>query len=161
MVFLLAVASAKRISELQAFSAIHPYIIFLQDRVLLKFSPYFRPKVPTFQNINQVISLQVLFSASSSDTPARHPLDILRCLQVYVDRSREFRIDENLLILFAGKSKGRKASKATISRWIKEAIREAFVSQSLDPPEFVKAHSTRAVSTSVCGEKTSPLRVDL
>ncbi|CAN2388502.1 hypothetical protein PRIEUP_LOCUS16448 [Pristimantis euphronides] len=40
------------------------------------------------------------------------------------------------------------ASKATIARWMKSAIQRTYQSQNLVPPSGIKAHSTRAVSTS-------------
>ncbi|CAN2390590.1 hypothetical protein PRIEUP_LOCUS627, partial [Pristimantis euphronides] len=49
---------------------------------------------------------------------------------------------------FGNQNKGKKASKATIARWMKSAIQRTYESQSLDPPSGIKAHSTRAVSTS-------------
>ncbi|XP_044124623.1 uncharacterized protein LOC122946099 [Bufo gargarizans] len=156
--FLLAVTSAKRISELQAFSAYEPYTLFLPDRVLLRFLPTFLPKVPSVHNINQVVSLPVLCSSSSSaEETSLHTLDVARCLRIYIERSREFRRSENLLILFFGRNKGKKASKPTLSRWIREAIRESFASQNRPPPAFVTAHSTRAVSTSWAERSLIPL----
>lgn len=60
-----------------------------------------------------------------------------------LDRSREFRKYENLLILFTRRNKGLKASRPTVSRWIREAVRLAFTSQNREPPTFVTAHIHR------------------
>ncbi|KAM3936283.1 LOW QUALITY PROTEIN: uncharacterized protein RB166_003414 [Leptodactylus fuscus] len=44
--------------------------------------------------------------------------------------------------------RGVKASKVTLSKWIKEAITCSLRAQDLPVPEFVRAHATRAVATS-------------
>ncbi|CAJ0949322.1 unnamed protein product [Ranitomeya imitator] len=48
----------------------------------------------------------------------------------------------------AGKKKGKKASKATLARWIKSTITAAYFSAGRTPPESLKAHSLRAISAS-------------
>lgn len=63
--FLLAVTSAKRAGELQAFGSSDPYIVLLWDKALLRFLPTFRPKILSLANINQ-ITLPVLSSDRSS-----------------------------------------------------------------------------------------------
>ncbi|CAJ0929554.1 unnamed protein product [Ranitomeya imitator] len=47
-----------------------------------------------------------------------------------------------------GHGKGHGVTKATLSRWIREAIHLAYSSKVKDPPEGLKAHSARAVSSS-------------
>ncbi|XP_040298083.1 uncharacterized protein LOC121009202 [Bufo bufo] len=156
--FLLAITSAKRVGELQALGASEPYLKILQDKVLLRFLPTFLPKVPTFSNINQTICLPTFSPAATSPEEERlRTLDISRGLRIYLDRTSDFRRSENLLLTYTGKNRGLKASKPTLSRWIKEAIRLAFLSQDLTPPSFVSAHSTRAVSTSYAEKKLIPL----
>jgi hypothetical protein len=59
-----------------------------------------------------------------------------------------FRIDEQLLVCFGGPNKGRKALKATISRWVCTAIELAYQSLGKALPEGIKAHQTCAVSAS-------------
>lgn len=135
LVFLLAITSAKRVGELQAFSSEDPYITFLPDRVLLRFLPTFLPKVPTLKNINQVISLPAFYPNPASEEEERlHTLDVLRCLRIYLERTRSFRKSENLFLQYSGRNKGCEASKATLSRWIKEAISLSFVAQGRDLP---------------------------
>lgn len=74
-------------------------------------------KVPTFNNINQVIALPVFYPEPSSDEELRlHSMDVPRSLKMYLDRTMEFRKDENLLILFSGKNRGLKALIPTLSR---------------------------------------------
>lgn len=156
--FLLAITSAKRVGELQALGAAEPYLRFLQDKVLLRFLPTFLPKVPSFANTNQTITLPVLSPTSNSPEEERLlSLDIPRVLRIYLNRTEEFRRSENLLISYSGNNKGLKVSKPTLSRWIKDAIKLAFTSQDLPPPSFLSAHSTRAVSTSYAERKLIPL----
>ncbi|XP_040294182.1 uncharacterized protein LOC121005476 [Bufo bufo] len=47
-----------------------------------------------------------------------------------------------------GRRKGHAASKNTLARWITSAISLAYSSSGKSPPECLRAHSTRAMSTS-------------
>lgn len=158
VVFLLAITSAKRVSELQAFSSEEPYTTFLPDKVLLRFLPTFLPKVPTRTNINQVVALPSFYPEPSSEEERRlHTLDVPRCLRLYLERTSEFRRSEILFLQYSGKNRGCGASKATLSRWIKEAIRSSLVAQDREIPPSLRAHSTRAVATSWAERSLIPL----
>ncbi|CAJ0949011.1 unnamed protein product, partial [Ranitomeya imitator] len=101
-VLLLALTSAKRVSELQAMSAREPYTVFTQDRVNSTSS--FRPKFTSSENLNQMMYLPAYVpEATSSQGEDLSTLDIVRCLEVYLERSRAFRKDENLLVLHSYK----------------------------------------------------------
>ncbi|CAJ0936989.1 unnamed protein product [Ranitomeya imitator] len=118
-VFLLAVTSAKTLSELQVMASREPYTVFTQANVNLRLLPSFRPKIPSSENVNQVISLPAYVpEATSSWEEDLSTLDIIRCLKVYLKRSLTFRKDENFLVLHSEKFKGKKASKPCLSRWI-------------------------------------------
>ncbi|XP_041417410.1 uncharacterized protein LOC121393314 [Xenopus laevis] len=146
--FLVAITSAKRIGELQALSSKEPYLVFLQDRVVLKPLPFFRPKVASLSNTNQEIILPYINQETQEKDDQLQFLDVGRSLKIYVNRTKEFRKDENLFISFAGKNKGLKASKPSLARWIKETIQMAYIKEDRLPPFQIAAHSTRKMSTS-------------
>ena len=71
----------------------------------------------------------------------------LACLRIYLDRTREWRYEDNSLILeqlFLSYIKPHKVvTKPTIARWIKEILGMSGINI-----EVYKAHSTRAAATS-------------
>lgn len=75
-------------------------------------------------------------------------IDVRRCLLTYLQRVKEFRRSNHLLILFSGPRKGLQASKSSVSRWIRQAITIAYESSGIPVPAKLKAHSTRALATS-------------
>lgn len=85
---------------------------------------------------------------SGAGEEAFHTLDVRRCLLKYLERTKEIRKSSSLFVLMEGTHKGGKASKSTLGRWLKQAIKEAYISLGLEPPEGVLPHSTRAVAAS-------------
>jgi hypothetical protein len=72
----------------------------------------------------------------------------VRALEAYCDKTVSCR-STSLLFVFMGNAHQRKAvSKPTLSKWIVDAIRLAYVCAGSEVPEALKAHSTRGVSTS-------------
>ncbi|KAJ1096084.1 hypothetical protein NDU88_001230 [Pleurodeles waltl] len=75
--FLVAITSARRVSEIQALSSKEPYTVFHDNRVVLRTHPSFLPKVVSEFHINQTISLPTFFP--NPETPAEkalHSLDL-------------------------------------------------------------------------------------
>ncbi|XP_072006316.1 uncharacterized protein [Engystomops pustulosus] len=122
-VFLVAITSARRLGELQAISIKEPYMRVLDDRIILMLDPNFIPKVVSEFHRGQEIILPSFCKNPSSE------------------REREWHTLD-------GKNKGRKASKATIARWLRMAISSCYDIQEIPVPSGIRAHSTRAVSTS-------------
>ncbi|XP_071991361.1 uncharacterized protein [Engystomops pustulosus] len=122
-VFLIAITSARRLGELQAISIREPYMKILDDRIVLMLDPNFVPKVVSDFHRNQEIILPSFCENPSSA------------------REREWSSLD-------GKNKGRKASKATIARWLRLAIASCYDLQKSPIPAGIRAHSTRAMSTS-------------
>ncbi|KAG8575970.1 hypothetical protein GDO81_009723 [Engystomops pustulosus] len=79
---------------------------------------------------------------------AWHSLDVRRALLQYLKQTESWRQDHNILLQYGGRNKGKKASKASIARWIQSVIRAAYATQQLEIPGKVKAHSTRAMAAS-------------
>ncbi|XP_041440030.1 uncharacterized protein LOC108708933 isoform X1 [Xenopus laevis] len=148
-VFLTAITSARRIGEIQALGASDPYIVFFSDKVCLRTLPFFIPKVPTSWCTDEVINLPIFFPEPKDDAERLlHSLDLKRCLMMYLERTKQLRKSDHLFILFSGKNKGNKASKASIARWLKETITTVYVLENREPPKVTKAHSTRGIATS-------------
>ncbi|XP_040179243.1 uncharacterized protein LOC120913408 [Rana temporaria] len=146
-VLLVAVTSARRVSELQALSIKEPFLLIFEDRIILKTDPSFLPKVVSKFHRTQDIVLPSFCSTSSSEVASPNSLDVRRCLLIYLEASKIFRKSDSLFVNFSGSKKGQKASKSSIARWIRMAIGKAYELQGKQAP-FVKAHSTRAVSSS-------------
>ncbi|XDV28074.1 hypothetical protein PO909_031470 [Leuciscus waleckii] len=148
-VFLLALASVKRIGDLQALSVSATCMEFgpNDSRVILK------PKEESVEYLQlletrraQVISLSALpVSEEEGDAGFLCPV---RALRAHVSRSFVFRQTEQLFVLFSGRSKGLAASKQSLSRWIVDAIALAYTSKGLQCPIGVKVHSTRGMASS-------------
>jgi hypothetical protein len=75
-------------------------------------------------------------------------LEVKTVLLCSLERVSHFRVDENLFVQYSGPRKGQKTAKDTLVRWIKTVILEAYSAEGKEPPFPLKAHSTRATSTS-------------
>ncbi|XP_071969993.1 uncharacterized protein [Engystomops pustulosus] len=147
--FLIAITTARRIGEIQALSINEPYCLISDDRIILTLDPNFVPKVCTAFHRNQEV---VLPSFCQNPRAAKeiswHSLDVRRIVLRYMEVSKSWRKDSNILLQFQGKNKGKKASKSSLSRWIKTVIKEAYEALRMAVPDTIKAHSTRAMATS-------------
>ena len=149
VIFLVAITSARRVSELAALSCKEPYLIFHKDRVVLRPHPAFLPKVVSKFHLNQDLVLPSFFSEpSSAREKSLHTLDVLRAVKIYLKATAQVRKTDTLFILPEGPRCGQAASKSTISKWIRQVITQAYGLRGKVPPFKVKAHSTRAVGTS-------------
>jgi len=147
-VFLMALASVKRIGDLQALSVSASCMEFgpNDSKVILKPKHGYVPKSLNTPFRAQVISLSALpVLNEEKDAGLLCPV---RALRAYVSRSSGFRQTEQLFVLFGGRSKGLAASKQSLSRWIVDAIALAYTSRGLQCPLGVRAHSTRGVASS-------------
>ncbi|XP_044128693.1 uncharacterized protein LOC122922220 isoform X1 [Bufo gargarizans] len=146
--FLIAITSAKRLGEIQALSIREPYLTITEDKIVLKLDPGFLPKVASDRNRGQEILLPSFFNNPKDQEEEQfHFLDVRRTVIRYLEATRDFRKSDSLLVQFAGRNKGSRASKSSIARWIKDTITLCYKNQNLDPPSNIRAHSTRAVST--------------
>ena len=145
---LLALASVKRIGDLQALSTSASCLEFgpNDSKVILRPRHGYVPKVLSTPFRAQVISLSALPSSEEdSDSLMLCPV---RALRIYLERSASFRQSEQLFVCFGGRSKGLPVTKTTLSRWIVDAIALAYTSLGLSCPIGVRAHSTRGVASS-------------
>ncbi|XP_077349244.1 uncharacterized protein LOC143997483 [Lithobates pipiens] len=147
-VFLIAIVSARRISELNALSIKEPYLSIFPDRVILRTDAKFLPKVASVQNrIQDIVLPTFCVNPKGNKETSFHTLDVRRTLLSYLERTESFRRSDSLFVLFSGRKKGFQASKVTLARWLKLAISEAYSQAGLSPPAGICAHSTRALAS--------------
>ncbi len=147
-VLLSALATVKRVGDLQAFSVDDSCLEFgpADSHGVLRPRPGYVPKVPTMPFRDQVVNLQALPREEAD--PAIALLCPVRALRIYVDRTQSFRTSDQLFVCFGGQQKGRAVSKQRLAHWIVEAIVLAYQARRLPCPLGVRAHSTRGVASS-------------
>lgn len=149
LVFLVAVTSARRVSEFAAFSCKEPYLIIHKDKVVLRPHSTFLPKVVSGFHLNQDVSLPSFFpEPHSAKEKLLHPLDVVRAVKAYLKATAQIRKTDVWFVLPEGPRKGQAASKSTIAKWIHQVISQVYGLKRKVPPFQIKAHSTRAVSAS-------------
>ncbi len=146
---LLALASAKRVSEIHALSVHSACLQFMSvdAGVFLKPNPAFMPKI-----LKAIIPLEL--SAfypppfASSEQQNLNGLCPVRALRIYTERTREFRESDQLFVSWMKPRTGKPITKQRLSHWIVEAISLAYSSKGLVSPPGLRAHSTRGMSSS-------------
>ena len=143
-IFLVALASARRCSELQALGRHPPYIQWDDGGARLRTVVGFLPKTATPSHLGEDIYLP--------KNPDNTKLCVVRLLQHYITlteslMSQHNRIHNKLFVCFGGKSPGNPANKRTISGWLVKIIKSAYDAAGLTLTEPVRAHSTRAQAT--------------
>ncbi|KAJ1121780.1 hypothetical protein NDU88_000299 [Pleurodeles waltl] len=142
--FLVAITSARRVSEIQALSAKEPYTVFHDNRVVLRTHPSFLPKVVSVFHINQTITLPTFFP--NPETPAEkalYSLDLKRVQKFYLDKTKSIRHSNRLFVNYGHLRTGEAASKRTISRWIVSCIVNTYQLANRQLLARPRAHSTR------------------
>jgi hypothetical protein len=108
----------------------------------------FLPKVPSLASIEKKTEFAHYgFDEEGSPLPERF-LCVCRALQQYLQATAEFRKDNHLFVTYGVTNKGQKASKATLARWVKEAIHKGYEAMGKAPPGGIKVHFTRHASAS-------------
>ncbi len=145
---LVALASIKRVGDLQAFSVDESCLEFGpgDSHVVLRPRPGYVPKVPTTPFRDQVLSLQAL-PLEEAD-PALALLCPVRALRLYIDRTQSLRTSDQLFVCYGGQQKGKAVSKQRMAHWIVDAIALAYQAQGVPCPLRLRAHSTRGVASS-------------
>ncbi len=145
---LTALASIKRVGDLQAFSVDDSCLEFgpADSSATLRPRPGYVPKVPTTPFRDQVVNLQAL-PLDEAD-PALALLCPVRALRQYTDRTQSFRTSEQLFVCYGGQQKGKAVSKQRMAHWIVDAITLAYEAQGVPCPLRLRAHSTRGISSS-------------
>lgn len=147
-VLLLALASVKRVGDLQALSVSPSCLEFGSDHSVLILKPHvgYVPKVLSTPFRAQVITLSAL--RSSEQDPDCNLLCPVRAIRMYIERSAAFRQSDQLFVCFGDRTLGSPVTKQRLARWLVEAIALAYSSSGLPCPLGIRAHSTRGVASS-------------
>ncbi|XP_073432369.1 uncharacterized protein [Dendrobates tinctorius] len=155
---LVALVSARRVSDLHALSVDPPFLSTTRDSLILKTDPSYLPKRATKFHRSQEICLPSFYeNPSTQDEEKYHTLDVKRAVLAYLDRTSPWRQSRSLFVSFQGSRKGSAVTSGTISRWIRDAITMAYLTKGEDPPLGIKAHSTRAISSSWAERANVPI----
>ena len=149
-VFLLAITSARRVSELQALCIDQGCYRFLTpDVLLLRTNVDFLPKCKTDFHRAQEIRLESFHPDPRSEADKTlNKMCPVRALSTYVKRTQAIRKGQQLFVSYKKGAQGFPVSKKRISSWIVDCIRTCYQQQGIDPPKNVKAHGTRAQASS-------------
>ena len=145
-VFLVAITSARRASELHAIRS--DTLQFSSTGVSAFTDPRFVPKVASEWHCNQPIELP---SIQQDDDQALRPLCVRAVLKHYINRtmkSRRATGATQLFLCYGGKARGHPVSIKRISQWLKEVIYECYALDNLPPPSGVKGHQVRKQAVS-------------
>ena len=150
--FLLALTSAKRISELCALSVNPSCLLIRGDRsgATLRPNPAFVPKNIRSSFRSRDIHLEAFHLPPHGD-PSQAKLHLLcpvRALAYYVERTASVRSTQQLLVCYGDGVVGKALSKNRLARWLCECISAAYDRAGRTPPAGIRAHSTRAVAAS-------------
>ncbi len=145
---LLALASVKRVGDLQALSISPACLEFgpNDSKVVLKPRHGYVPKVLSTPFRAQVIMLSAL--PPSEEDRELSLLCPVRALRIYFERSAPFRRTEQLFVGFGNRAKGHPVTKQRLSKWIVDAVMLAYSSLGLQCPIGVRAHSTKGIASS-------------
>ena len=149
--FLVAITSAARVSELQALDSRPELSRLHRHKATLRLNPAFMPKVPNPTYLDREIELEAFYPNPKDHLEkALHKLCPVRALRFYLQRTEALRQDPQLFVSYQTGGEGKKVSKSTISRWIKQTIMFSYRHLGRDLPiSSVRAHSTRAVASSL------------
>ena len=155
VVLLLALTSAKRVSDLSALS-VAPSCLRIQgdgSSAVLRPNPAFMPKVIMSSFRSRVITLDGFFPPPhrSEEEATSHLLCPVRALSCYVARTAALRRSQRLFVHYRERSIGQPLSAQRLSHWLCEAVSQAYDSSGMDPPENINEHSTRGISSSTSG----------
>ncbi|XP_075772102.1 uncharacterized protein LOC142824233 [Pelodiscus sinensis] len=150
VVFLLAITSSRRVSELAALMATPSYTVFTKDSVTLRTHPAFIPKVATQFHVNEPVVLPVFYPKphTSNRDSLLHTLDVRRALAFYIDRTRAWRKTDRLIVSIADRSKDNAFSSQRLSNIIVSCITMCHTMRNKPLQTVPRAHSTRAMATS-------------
>ncbi len=124
---LLALASAKRVSDIHAFSVHSACLQFMSGDagVLLKPNPAFMPKI-----VKAIIPLELRAfyppPFASSEQQKLNALCPVCALRIYTERTRGFRESDQLFVSWMKPRTGKPITKQRLSHWIVEAISFAY-----------------------------------
>jgi hypothetical protein len=144
-VFLVAITSAKRASELHALR--HDTALRRPTEFVLFSDESFLPKVATVWHRSQPV---VVGAIPNDAEGVLRKLCVYRSLAEYLDRTKGLYGDARppqLFLCYGGSKVGQPVGKQRVSAWLKEVVHYAYSLQGLRLPA-VKGHDTRKQATS-------------
>jgi hypothetical protein len=152
-VFLVSLASAARVSELNALSAEEGFVRIKEDKSEVTLRPFdgFLAKNQRSDEPPREYSIRSLRHFAPEGDPERL-LCPVRAIRVYLRRTNKFRGNRKKLFLSLKKGSKEEIGAHTISRWLREAIKTCYQMQSpaeLEKMYSVSAHEVRAIATSL------------
>jgi hypothetical protein len=152
-VFLIALATAARVSELAALSAEQGFVKIKEDKSEMRLRPFdgFLAKNQRAEEPPRELVIRSLRHYAPPDDPERL-LCPVRALSTYLKRTNKHRGARKRLFLALKENCVAEIGANTISRWIREAIKLAYQLQApleLESLFCVTAHEVRAISTSL------------
>ena len=158
--FLVALASGRRCSEVNGLSGIPQDIGYEKDgSISLRFLPEFLAKNQIPGVPSPVINIKELTPFLADPEDADRLLCPVRILYRYIDRTRTIR-HQGQRCLFISHNPGyeKDITRATISRWISELVREAYADAGRQLEHgSARAHEIRAWATSAAFSHGLPL----
>ncbi|KAK0133494.1 hypothetical protein N1851_031019 [Merluccius polli] len=159
--FLLAIASARRVSELHALSVHGECLIWHpgDTEVTLRPNPSFLSKTFSTAFVNQPLTLAAFSPSSQEMGPGQDgaPLCPVRALRRYLQLTAGIRRSDSLFVCHTGPRRGHALSKQRLTRWIVGAIELSYSSGGVAVPPHVRSHSTRGVAASWAALRGVPL----
>ena len=157
-VFLVAMATARRISDIHASSGLSQDISFDRNfSVDLTFLPVFRAKSQKSWVLSKPFSITSI-SNLLNDDDADNLLCPVRAIKQYLKSTASFRHGKRRLFISMNPRYNRDITKSTIARWIKTCIIMAYDhSSSHIDSVHVKAHEIRAISASLSAMLGTPV----
>lgn len=147
--FLVAVTSARRISELCALSCKSDLCIFHWNKVVLFTNPTVLRKIPSKFHRSQEIYLPSFYPRPSHPKEHTwHNLDVRRALKAFLIRTEHLRKTDFVSII--PPNVGKKMSKSAIGFAIKFCITEAYKALHIPVPTGITAHSVNALVEEIC-----------
>ena len=162
-VFLLTLATARRISEIHAISGLPSDVAYLPDGSLeLMFLPEFLAKNQVPGDASPVISIPTLDTVTCPDDPDRSNCPV-RALRIYRRRTESKRkAGQRCLFMSINPNHTKDVRKNTLARWISNLIKEAYswaISKDFSylPLIAPKTHEIRAWSASLGHANNVPM----
>ena len=149
-VFLVAVSTARRSSELGALSIDESRFLVRPHGIEVGYVPGFVPKNARMNYAGRTIVIPKFEDAASCEEERLLcPVRAVKCYKKRMDLLRK-EGEKRLFVTYgSGEKQASGASKKTIARWITDTIKFAYANASEDTLRLmcIKAHSVRAAST--------------
>jgi len=160
-VFLVALATAARVSELSALSAEEGFVRIKPDKSKVTLRPQvgFLAKNQKATESPREMVIQSLQQHAQNTDPERL-LCPVRAIRIYLERTNVFRKNRKKLFISYCEKGSKEITVNTISRWLRETIKLSYqVQKSSDIEKMyqVSAHEIRAIATSLLAWKNTSI----